>query len=100
MEFPIELNGILTKVNLNVLPLGSYDALIGMQWLLKHRDKVYCYKNVFECIDEEGRSRFVKWIPKQVLVRQIPALQLRKFYDKGCQLYAIHIQDSLEEKGP
>ena len=30
MYFPIELNGILTKEYLNVLPLGFYDALIGM----------------------------------------------------------------------
>ena len=52
MECPIELNGILTKVNLNVLPLGSYDALIGMDWLENHRAKVYCYKKIIKCIDE------------------------------------------------
>ena len=46
MEFPIELNGLLTKVNLNMLPLGSYDALIGMDWLEKHRANVDCYKKV------------------------------------------------------
>ena len=26
----VNLNGFLTKVNLNILPLGSYDILIGM----------------------------------------------------------------------
>ena len=26
-----------TIVNLNVLPLGSYDILIGMDWLEQHR---------------------------------------------------------------
>ena len=66
MECPIELNGLLTKVNLNVLPLGSYDALIGMDWLEKHRAKVDCYENFLECIDEEGRERLVRGIPKQV----------------------------------
>ena len=29
-EFEVNLNGFLTKVNLNILPLGSYDVLIGM----------------------------------------------------------------------
>ena len=54
MERPTELNGILTKVNLNVLPLGSYDALIGMDQLEKNRAKVDCYEKFLECIDEEG----------------------------------------------
>ena len=64
MYFPIELNGILTKENLNVLPLESYDALICMDWLEKNRAKVYFYEKVIECIDEEGRSKSVRGIPK------------------------------------
>ena len=30
-------------VKLNVLPLGSYDLLIGMDWLEKHRVILNCY---------------------------------------------------------
>jgi LEA14-like dessication related protein len=33
--FPIEMNGLKTKVNVNIIPLGSYDCLIGMDWLEK-----------------------------------------------------------------
>jgi hypothetical protein len=29
-ECPVELNGFLTIAQLNILPLGSYDSLIGM----------------------------------------------------------------------
>ena len=64
MEFPIELNGILKKVNFNFLPLGYYDALISIDWLENHRVKVDYYENILECIDEEGRPRVVKGIPK------------------------------------
>ena len=31
------MNWFETKVKLNVLPLGSYDVLIGMDWLEKHQ---------------------------------------------------------------
>ena len=48
MECLIELNGVLNKANLNFLPLGSYDAFIGMDWLEKDRDKVECYEKVLE----------------------------------------------------
>jgi hypothetical protein len=33
---PIEMNGLNTKVDVNIIPLGSYDCLIGMDWLEKH----------------------------------------------------------------
>jgi hypothetical protein len=33
---PIILNGVNTNVDINVIPLGSYDILIGMDWLEKH----------------------------------------------------------------
>ena len=32
-ECEVNLNDFLTKVNLNILPLGSYNILIGMDWL-------------------------------------------------------------------
>ena len=34
---PLVMNGLITCVVLNVLPLGSYDVLIGMDWLEAHR---------------------------------------------------------------
>ena len=34
---PLVMNGLVTCVDLNVLPLGSYDVLIGMDWLEAHR---------------------------------------------------------------
>ena len=29
---PMDMNGLSTKAYLNILPLGSYDCLIGMDW--------------------------------------------------------------------
>jgi hypothetical protein len=30
---PMNMNGLNTRENLNIIPLGSYDFLIGMDWL-------------------------------------------------------------------
>ena len=60
MEFPIELNGLLTKVDLNILHLGYYDVLIGMDWLERHTTKLYFYEKFLDYIDDEGRTRVVK----------------------------------------
>ena len=49
---PLVMNGLITCVDLNVLPLGSYDILIGMDCLEEHRVKLDCYNKIFECLDE------------------------------------------------
>ena len=79
---PLVMNGLVTCVDLNVLPLGSYDVLIGMDWLEAHRVRLNCYNNTFECLDEEGNLKVVKGIPKVISIRNISAMQLNKFCRK------------------
>ena len=50
----LELNGIPTSAYLNVLPLGSSNMLMGMDWLYLHKTKVDCYDKVIECLDDNG----------------------------------------------
>jgi hypothetical protein len=52
---PIDLNGVNTNVDLNIIPLGSYDILIGMDWLDKHHVVLDCHNKTFTCLDEEGK---------------------------------------------
>jgi hypothetical protein len=51
----IDMNGLNTKVDVNIIPLGSYDCLIGMGWLEKHHVALYCYNKTNTCLDEEGQ---------------------------------------------
>ena len=99
-KFPLVMNGLVTCVDLNVLPLGSYDVLIGMNWLEAHRVKLDCYNKTFECTNEEGNLVVVKGIPKVISVRWVSAMQLKKFCRKGCQLYAAHILETSGEETP
>ena len=54
-KFPLIMNGLITCVDLNVLPLGSYDVLIGMDWLEAHKVNLDSYNKDFECLDEESK---------------------------------------------
>jgi len=47
-----DFNGMATTTNLNVLPLGSYIILLGMDLLYIHRTKVDFYGKTFACIYE------------------------------------------------
>ena len=97
---PLVMIGLVTCVDMNVLPPGSYDVLIGMDWLEAHQVKIDCCNKEFECLDEEGNSRIVKGIPKVISVRHISAMQLKKVCRKGCQLYAAHILQATENETP
>ena len=44
---PLVMNGLVTCVDLNVLPIGLYDVLIGMDWLEAHRVKLDYYNKDF-----------------------------------------------------
>ena len=64
---PLIINGLCTCIDIKVLPLGSYDVLIGMDWLESHGVKLDYYNKTFECMDE-GHPRVVRGIPKLVLL--------------------------------
>jgi hypothetical protein len=98
-ECPINMNGVNTKADLNIIPLGSYDYLIGMDWLEKHHVLDF-YNMVFTCFDEEGNSRTVQGIPRPISVREILALQLKRSFRKRCQIYASHMEEPMKDNEP
>ena len=84
------------KGNLYVTILGSYDIVIGMDWLAAHKAKMDCYYKTLECVSEEGKRINLQGIRKPVSVRQISALQMRKYCRKGCPLYAVQVLKTTE----
>jgi hypothetical protein len=53
----MDMNGLNTMKDLNMLHLGSYDCLIGMDWLDQHHAILDCHKKAFTFLDEEGNLR-------------------------------------------
>jgi hypothetical protein len=94
------MGGLPTRATLNILPLGSYDLLIGMDWLAAYKTKLDCYHKTLECVNEEGRKTTLQGIQKPVSVRQISTLQMKKYCRKGCSLYAIQVLESVENDKP
>ena len=87
----VNLNGFPMKVKLNILPLGSYDILIGMDWLGKHHVMVDCLHKSILCTYSQGNQVNIQGIPKRVSVRQISPLQAKKYIRKGCKLFVVNI---------
>jgi hypothetical protein len=64
------MSGFPTQADLNILPLGYYDLLIGMDWLATHKTKLDSYSKTLECENEEGRRVTLQGIQNLVSVRQ------------------------------
>ena len=72
------LGGQNTKTNINVLPLGSYDIIIRMDWLERHKVVLDCYEKSLKYKDKNDTVRTVQGIQKPISVRKISALQFKK----------------------
>jgi hypothetical protein len=89
----ISLNGLNSNVDMNIIPLGSYDILIGMNWLDKHHVVLDCHGKTFTCLDGDGKQSIVKGVSRPISIRDISALQLKICFRKGCQLYLAHVEE-------
>jgi predicted aspartyl protease len=67
----ISLNGVNISTDLNVIPLGSYDILIGMDWLEKNHVVLDFHNKTFTCLDGNGKQSIVKGFPRPISIRGI-----------------------------
>eukprot|EP00253_Pinus_taeda_P020635 PITA_20635 len=88
---PFSIAGQSITADLNVLPLGSYDILIGMDWLEKHWSLVNCKTKTIYYKDDLGQQQELQGIKHPVQIRPITASQLAKCLRKKCQIYAIQV---------
>jgi hypothetical protein len=95
---PMDMNGLGTKVELNVLPLGSYDNIIGMDWLDQYHATLECRYKEFTFLDEEENRRTIQGIPRVVAIREISTMQLKKCYRKGFQLFVAHVEEAYKDE--
>jgi hypothetical protein len=63
------MNGLRTKDELKIIPLGSYESLIGMEWLEQYHAILDYHNKEITCLDEEGNWKTVQGIPRVVAIR-------------------------------
>jgi hypothetical protein len=97
-DFEFGLDGQNMRTNLNILPLGSYDMIIGMDWLDQHKEVLDFYTKILSYKDDFGTVRTTQGIQKPVSVGQVSMMQLNKCIRKGCQGYAIQVMNLLEKE--
>ena len=95
----VNLNGYQTEMNLNTFPLGSYDVLVGMDWLEKHKAIGNFLDKTIQCIDGERIPVIVKGKLRPISIRKISALQLKRTTTKAFQVYDVQVEELGQQTG-
>ena len=66
-----------TAVDLQIIPLGSYDVVLGMDWLGSYRASIGCRKKIIMCQDDQGNDVQIVGIPRPISLQMIYAMQLK-----------------------
>ena len=80
----LSLGTFTTTVDLRILPLGSYDIVLGMDWLATHQENIDCHRKVVQCVNDIGGKVELLGVQRPVSFRMISANQLKQSVWKGC----------------
>ncbi|GJR77501.1 putative reverse transcriptase domain-containing protein [Tanacetum coccineum] len=95
----LNLQNHLFKIDLLPIELGSFDVIVGMDWMAEHRAEVVCYEKYIRVpyrndmlIIQGERSR----IKSESRLEVISSIRTQKYIDQGCQVFLIQMMK--EEK--
>ena len=86
-------------VDLWIIPLGSYDVVLGMDWLGSHRASINYRKKTNMYQDDLGKDVKIAGIPRPISLRMISAMQVKRSFHKRCQIFVVTVNE-LEEEEP
>jgi hypothetical protein len=81
----LNLGEFVTRANLYVTILGSYDVVIGMDWLESHEAILNCKMKWLSLVDDEGQRRVIVGWNQGVSLRFISSLQATEEHAQGVQ---------------
>ncbi|GKA73924.1 putative reverse transcriptase domain-containing protein [Tanacetum coccineum] len=80
------------------IELGTFDIIIGMDWLVKHDAVIVCGEKVVRIL--YGNKRLIVESDKGVSrLKVISCIKARKYVERGCHLFLAHVTEKkLKEK--
>ncbi|GKC76531.1 putative reverse transcriptase domain-containing protein [Tanacetum coccineum] len=99
----LNLQNHLFKINLLLIELGSFDVIVGMDWMAEHRVEVVCYEKYIRVpygndmrIKQGERSE----VKNESRLEVITSIRTQKYIDHGCQVFLIQMMKEDKTKIP
>nr|GFA45025.1 putative reverse transcriptase domain-containing protein [Tanacetum cinerariifolium] len=84
--------GHLFKIDLMPIELGTFDAIIGMDWLVEHDAVIVCGKKVVH-VPYKNKTLVVEGDKGASRLKVISCIKGRKFIERGSQLFVAHVNE-------
>ncbi|GKE90408.1 putative reverse transcriptase domain-containing protein, partial [Tanacetum coccineum] len=80
------------EIDLMPIELGTFDVIIGMDWLVKHDTVIVCGEKVVRI--PYGNKMLIVESDKGVSqLKVISCIKARKYVERGCQLFLAHMTE-------
>ncbi|GKB72241.1 putative reverse transcriptase domain-containing protein [Tanacetum coccineum] len=95
----LNLQNHLFKIDLLPIELGSFDVIVGMDWMVEHHAEVVCYKKYIrvpyrnDMLIIQGERIEIK---RESRLEVISSIKTQKYINQGCQVFLIQMMK--EEK--
>ena len=88
------------KFDIDLLPvqLGSFDVVIGMDWLSDNRAEVICHEKIIRIPLPNGEQLMVHGEKRDTPLRIINCMKAQKCLRKGCTAFLAHVVDKKAEE--
>ncbi|KAK9056492.1 hypothetical protein SSX86_023853 [Deinandra increscens subsp. villosa] len=88
---PLELSDHSFCIDLMPVDLGSFDVIIGMDWLAKNHAEIVCHEKMVRVPLADGNTLNVQGEKSGTKLNIISSMKARKFLRKGCHAILAHV---------
>ncbi|GKA56491.1 putative reverse transcriptase domain-containing protein [Tanacetum coccineum] len=96
--YTLNLVNHIFEIDLMPIELGTFDVIIGMDWLVKHDDVIVCGERVVR-IPYRNKTLIVESDKGVSRLKVISCIKDRKYVERGCHLFLAYLmKKKLKEK--
>ncbi|GKA09498.1 putative reverse transcriptase domain-containing protein [Tanacetum coccineum] len=81
------------EIDLMPIKLGTFDVIIGMDWLVKHDAVIVCSEKVV-CIPYRNKMLIVEGDKGVSRLKVISCIKARKYVERGCHLFLAYVTEN------
>ncbi|XP_023763050.1 uncharacterized protein LOC111911512 [Lactuca sativa] len=89
----LTLNNYLFHVNLMPMPIGSFDVIIGMNWLSSQRAEILCHEKAIRLPLPNGEALIIYGDKSRKNLKVISCTKTHKYVHRKCSAFLAHIVD-------
>ena len=86
-----ELGGNVTSAEFRTLPVGIYDGILGMDWLIANHASIHCAQGSFSFRDKQGQETLVQGRNGKPKAKLSKASRMLRGLRSGHQIYVVKL---------